>query len=234
MNYLIYSYLSYFALLLFVALVSFLVCFVCDVFLHKSQKIGFWKQIIKGLFYTDETQVFANILRLIQRHFWEFPQVFLGFVLLHVQLIRLKNFDVSSYKSITTGVWYNSPKRMGISLGAYIFIWENTNTPLSNQNSLYLHEHGHTFDSRLFGPFYLIIIGLPSLLSATWRSSMVGEPFGVSSHSFRWYEMRANRHAAQMLWDENGKKWDERETYYPRQKRNKNKRGKRFLNTGFF
>ncbi|MCB1140566.1 MAG: hypothetical protein KDK23_17540 [Leptospiraceae bacterium] len=36
------------------------------------------------------------------------------------------------------------------------------------------HEYGHTYQSRLLGPFYLLIIGIPSLLSASLRPSRHG------------------------------------------------------------
>ena len=50
----------------------------------------------------------------------------------------------------------------GISLGNFVYF----RPPL--YKSMLLHEYGHCLQSRLLGPFYLIVIGLPSLLWALW------------------------------------------------------------------
>ena len=50
----------------------------------------------------------------------------------------------------------------GISLGNFVYF-----RPPLYKNML-LHEYGHCLQSRLLGPFYLIVIGLPSLLWALW------------------------------------------------------------------
>lgn len=53
--------------------------------------------------------------------------------------------------------------RGGISLGKYIVISKQLSSPVIER-----HEWGHARQSRLLGPFYLPIIGLPSLLWAAW------------------------------------------------------------------
>ena len=51
----------------------------------------------------------------------------------------------------------------GISLGNFAFVSKY----LANHDESVAHEvKGHTFDSKLFGPLYLLIIGLPSILNA--------------------------------------------------------------------
>lgn len=47
----------------------------------------------------------------------------------------------------------------GISLGMFIFI---------SNDSLLVHEYGHSIQSLILGPLYLLVIGLPSLL---WANS---------------------------------------------------------------
>ena len=91
---------------------------------------------------------------------------------------------------------------------------------------LFMHEYGHTFDSQIFGAFYLPVVGLPSLISAIGATQVDNEPDGVTTHDFRWYEMSANRHAARYFGKHYGVDWQntllERgtyETYYPRRKR---------------
>jgi hypothetical protein len=50
----------------------------------------------------------------------------------------------------------------GISLGTFIFI----SPKLSGFQEVHEHELGHGFDSRKFGPLYLFIIGIPSIIWA--------------------------------------------------------------------
>lgn len=45
-----------------------------------------------------------------------------------------------------------------------------------------MHEYGHFIQGGYFGPFYLPVIGLPSMGSS-----------GSSSHENRWYEVHASR-----------------------------------------
>jgi hypothetical protein len=52
-------------------------------------------------------------------------------------------------------------------------------------NPMYMHEYGHTIDSRAFGLSYLFAIGIPSIFSASGREG----------HFIYWTETRANRHA---------------------------------------
>ena len=57
-----------------------------------------------------------------------------------------------------------------------------------------MQEYGHTLDSRLFGISYLFVIGIPSIISVANSTKVEDE--GVTTHDFRWYEMRVNRRAA--------------------------------------
>jgi len=53
----------------------------------------------------------------------------------------------------------------GISLGPFAFL-----SPYSaRKDTVIAHEvDGHTVDSKIFGPLYLLIVGLPSILNATF------------------------------------------------------------------
>lgn len=48
----------------------------------------------------------------------------------------------------------------GLSLGPFLFV------PRNCPASLLVHEYGHTIQSLMLGPLYLLVIGLPSLLWA--------------------------------------------------------------------
>jgi hypothetical protein len=50
----------------------------------------------------------------------------------------------------------------GISLGNFVYC----RAPVYDR--MVRHEYGHCLQSRILGPFYLLVIGLPSLLWALW------------------------------------------------------------------
>ena len=52
----------------------------------------------------------------------------------------------------------------GVSLGEYIVFSKDA---FANEISI-RHEHGHQIQSEYLGPFYLIVVGLPSFLRNIW------------------------------------------------------------------
>ena len=56
-----------------------------------------------------------------------------------------------------------SLKGGGVSLGRYLFF----SIPPSPE--LLAHERGHQVQSRKFGPLYLVVVGVPSLLRAMYH-----------------------------------------------------------------
>ena len=87
------------------------------------------------------------------RSIWELPQNIVGWF--------VKIFSTNSY-------WYNYlgarvhiwNRSGGLSLGKYIFVPTNSNFDYVK------HEYGHTLQSKRLGWFYLLVIGLPSLVWA--------------------------------------------------------------------
>ncbi len=59
----------------------------------------------------------------------------------------------------------------GLSLDSFVFVHKN-----ASENTI-KHEQGHTKQSRLLGPLYLFVIGIPS---AIW------------CHCFEWYRKKNN------------------------------------------
>lgn len=51
----------------------------------------------------------------------------------------------------------------GVTLGKYIFVYRRFN----NLAYVVKHESGHVKQSKMLGPLYLLVIGLPSILWAT-------------------------------------------------------------------
>jgi hypothetical protein len=71
----------------------------------------------------------------------------------------------------------------GISLGAFAFVSNN----LAKKETAIRHEQGHMWDSKVMGPLYLFIVGIPSLLNAAFD-------FTECYYSF-YCERWANQHA---------------------------------------
>jgi len=88
---------------------------------------------------------------------WGLPQNLVGLVI-YLRYVRCPHFH---YQGATVTVW---PVRSGsMSMGQFLFL-HPTWTP--DQQSLLAHEYGHTIQSLLLGPLYLLIIGLPSVVWA--------------------------------------------------------------------
>ena len=57
--------------------------------------------------------------------------------------------------------YYNPNMITGVSLGNYVFLSRYH----VNNNNAYDHEYGHCLQSRILGPLYLIVIGIPSAIN---------------------------------------------------------------------
>lgn len=98
-------------------------------------------------------------MKKILLNIWQLPQHILAWVIL--LLLRNRISETLKYNGLT---YYFSPKIPGaVSLGDYIFI----NSRMSNRDWTMKHEYGHSIQSRILGPLYLIVIGLPSFIHAT-------------------------------------------------------------------
>lgn len=84
---------------------------------------------------------------------WQLPQNILGLFLL---LIYRKSelMEIGGVK-----VFFNETFHGGVSLGSFIFV--STQDRFTS-----MHEHGHQIQSMIFGPLYLILVGLPSIIWA--------------------------------------------------------------------
>lgn len=88
---------------------------------------------------------------------WGFPQTLLGFAV----FLRLRKAPHSRYRGAVVTEW---KKPTGLSLGLFVFIPEG-----KTGKDFLVHEYGHTIQSLLLGPLYLLIIGAPSVLWCNLR-----------------------------------------------------------------
>ena len=98
---------------------------------------------------------------------WGAIQTLVGFVGFLIHIGKPHYFYKGSIVTIVKGSWG------GISLGAFIFIDAEITKTDAPKSSFVNHEYGHTLQSILLGPLFLLIIGLPSLIWAglfdEWR-----------------------------------------------------------------
>jgi hypothetical protein len=91
-------------------------------------------------------------------YIWQLPQNIAALVIIAVT--RGKREEV--FRGINLYCWNI---QAGISLGNYIFLPKSWLGSVSTK----AHEWGHTRQSRMFGPLYLIAIGIPSFFgNAVW------------------------------------------------------------------
>lgn len=96
---------------------------------------------------------FLKILKNVTLYIWQLPQNLVG---LFVRLIF-----VGEVKHTVAGIdfWYCKSFPGGISLGNMVMIG-------SDYIPVVKHEYGHQIQSKVLGPLYLFIIGIPSLVHA--------------------------------------------------------------------
>ena len=126
-----------------------------------------------------------NTLKEILLYIWQLPQNLLGLLI----LLFMKPYILKEkYKGIT----YVVSKKMtgGISLGNYVILSDYYKDKKSSHKT-WNHEWGHTRDSRLFGPLYLIVIGLPSIIWAGLYGKII-KPTHNGYYNF-YTEKRADR-----------------------------------------
>ena len=92
------------------------------------------------------------LYRLVQC-IWGFPQTLVGFII----YLKYKHSPHSFYKGSIITYWHRGG---GVSLGMFIFV-ENS---IGRKDEITKHEYGHTIQSLILGPFYLIVVGIPSFI----------------------------------------------------------------------
>lgn len=85
---------------------------------------------------------------------WGLPQTLAG-AALYLAHRKDRHFDYNGAKAT---VW---DKDSGVSLGKFIFVPKKKDG--TADSFLLDHEYGHTLQSLILGPFYLLFIGAPSM-----------------------------------------------------------------------
>lgn len=84
---------------------------------------------------------------------WGLPQTLAGFA----AFLIYRKQPHREYRSAIVTRWN---RRGSVALGMYIFLSRDA------AQDVLVHEYGHTIQSLILGPLFLILVGLPSLLWA--------------------------------------------------------------------
>lgn len=103
-------------------------------------------------------------MRNILLYIWQLPQNLVGLVVLAWLSLRKRvSTKVSPDWAKGATLYYTEGFKGGLSLGRYIFLDARF---IHHDGLTELHEYGHTRQSKMLGPLYLIVVGLPSVIWA--------------------------------------------------------------------
>ena len=100
---------------------------------------------------------------------WQLPQNLCGIIYRSISKDnRICVIENNDSRSVGAKVYLQKTKG-GISLGKYTFI----NQDYLDKEIIIKHECGHVKQSKILGPLYLLVIGIPSILHA-WLNNYIG------------------------------------------------------------
>jgi hypothetical protein len=96
---------------------------------------------------------------------WCLPQTLIGFIIYQFYRTIKKVVKVKNYKAAKI-IFIRTKLFSGVSFGKYIILQDSY---MQNETTI-KHEYGHTKQSFILGPFYLILVGIPSICrNIIWR-----------------------------------------------------------------
>ena len=101
-------------------------------------------------------------MRKILLWIWQLPQNLLGYFL--IKILKAHTEIIGNDR-----IYYAPMFDAGVSLGSYIILdeaWKYV-----SEHSLLItifHEQGHQKQSKILGPLYLVVVGIPSVLGNIW------------------------------------------------------------------
>lgn len=137
---------------------------------------------IKNAFEIDNSMFSGNFKQILSK--WTKQSVQAGFGNSIAHILNLSgNVDKVTEKDGMVALSGVTHGNAAFTIGHYSF--GPNGYEATWKDNLFVHEYGHYIQSQLFGIFYLPIIAIPSLISA---SGITGTP-----HSYHWYEVHASK-----------------------------------------
>lgn len=121
-------------------------------------------------------------IRDIAEWIWQLPQNLCGIVWKSISKgNRIEKVENEDSRNVGAEVYLQRNKG-GVTLGKYIFI----NQDYEDKYMIIKHECGHVKQSKILGPLYLIVIGLPSIIHA-WLNNYIGCCRKSPKGYYHWY-----------------------------------------------
>lgn len=120
-------------------------------------------------------------------YLYQLPQNLIGLIFSWLCSPVKHTFNLGKHRWTETQLNYTSwmdiggKFHSGVCLGKYIFLCEHRN---DYDLTVERHEYGHYRQSKILGPLYLIVIGLPSLIHAIWWKPGKGDYYSFFTE--RW------------------------------------------------
>lgn len=106
-----------------------------------------------------------KIVKFLVKYVWQFPQMLAAWIWYIIKRKDILYKEEGKFYKVYVGA-----NRGGVTLGDRIFISRCYHGEYLNM--IIAHESGHVLQSRYLGPLYLFVIGIPSLLWATFHKSL--------------------------------------------------------------
>lgn len=147
---------------------------------------------------------------------WELPQTIIALFLciFYREKEQWKNpsTQVTVTKVSTTGSIFPVKNKnlfgtSGFSLGEFIFV------PKSASTTMLKHETGHTRQSRILGPLYLLAVAIPSVITfAIYKTKSKSHEWYLSKYPECWAETlgATNKRSAKEIVDEKSQSSEEK------------------------
>jgi RHS repeat-associated protein len=174
-----------------------------------SDGLGRAGKLFLGNFYLNEKDPWLGVWQGFTRHTWEMPQSWLGQTVSQV----LNTSGITDKVEYWGGATFSTTRdqSIAVSIGSYINVRTQPYTDFDSYiltDQTVMHEYGHTFDSRIWGPLYLFVIGLPSLISADASQPIYHSGIWTTTHRLKWYERSASR-KAKKYFNKHGVIWND-------------------------
>lgn len=118
-----------------------------------------------------------NTIIEILKYIWQLPQHIVALV---YYVYLMANFQIIHKQKENKYTIYTKTTNGSVTLGRYIFA-----SYKANEDTI-KHEQGHTVQSLILGPLYLLVIGLPSIVWACIHRSVAPDKKYEWFYTERW------------------------------------------------
>ena len=112
---------------------------------------------------------------------WQLPQNILALLLIGIYSLLWGRVESGDYKGVN--YIYFQRWRCGVSLGHYVLLGDYS----LERPDVLAHEYGHSRQSLILGPLYLLLIGLPSITGNIIDRLFHNERHGWSYEKAYWW-----------------------------------------------